>query len=87
MGCMAYAENKKPMVYARSESKSHGKENKLEGVVEAGKRYIVVEDLISTGGSSINTINTVRENGLWNTALQSSLMNLKNHRKIFQMLT
>ena len=49
------------MVYVRSESKSHGKENKLEGVVEAGKRYIVVEDLISTGGSSINTINTVRE--------------------------
>src|SRR3989338_5501025 len=48
---------KKPMVYARSGSKGHGKENLVEGVVEKGKRYVVVEDLISTGGSSVNTIN------------------------------
>ena len=54
---------KKPMVYVRSEAKDHGKENKVEGVIESGKRYIVVEDLISTGGSSLNTINAVREKG------------------------
>ncbi len=42
---------KKPMVYVRSQSKDHGKENQVEGKVEAGKKYIVVEDLISTGGS------------------------------------
>ena len=53
----------KPMVFVRSESKDHGKENKVEGVVESGKNYIVVEDLISTGGSSLNTINAVREKG------------------------
>ena len=56
---------KKPMVFVRSESKDHGKENKVEGVIESGKNYVVVEDLISTGGSSLNTINAVREkNGI-----------------------
>ena len=54
---------RKPMVYVRSEAKDHGKENKVEGRVEEGKTYIVVEDLISTGNSSINTINAVREKG------------------------
>ena len=56
---------KKPMVYVRSESKEHGRENLVEGKIEEGKKYIVVEDLISTGGSSLNTINAVREkNGI-----------------------
>ena len=54
---------KKPMVYARSEAKDHGKENIVEGKIEEGKMYIVIEDLISTGSSSINTINAVREKG------------------------
>ena len=52
---------KKPMVYVRSETKDHGKENLVEGKLEENKSYIVVEDLISTGSSSINTINAVRE--------------------------
>src|SRR3989338_8423867 len=54
---------KKPMVYVRSEAKDHGKENSVEGIIEPGKNYIVVEDLISTGGSSLNTINAVRDKG------------------------
>lgn len=54
---------KKPMVYVRSETKDHGKENLVEGKIEENKSYIVVEDLISTGSSSINTINAVREKG------------------------
>lgn len=54
---------KKPMVYVRSETKDHGKENLVEGKVEKGKTYLVVEDLVSTGGSSLNTINAVREKG------------------------
>src|SRR3989344_6582451 len=53
----------KPMVFVRSESKDHGKENKVEGIIVSGKNYVVVEDLISTGGSSLNTINAVREKG------------------------
>ena len=56
---------KKPMIYVRSEAKEHGKENLVEGRIEEGKTYIVVEDLISTGSSSINTINAVRgKNGV-----------------------
>ena len=56
---------KKPMVYVRSEAKDHGKENLVEGKIEDGKAYIVVEDLISTGSSSLNTINAVRgKNGI-----------------------
>ena len=52
---------KKPMIYVRSETKDHGKENLVEGKIEENKAYIVVEDLISTGSSSLNTINAVRE--------------------------
>ena len=52
---------KKPMVYVRSETKDHGKENLVEGKIEENKTYIVVEDLVSTGSSSINTIKAVRE--------------------------
>ncbi|MBI2559065.1 orotate phosphoribosyltransferase [Candidatus Woesearchaeota archaeon] len=56
---------KKPMVYVRGESKDHGRENLVEGKIEEGKTYVVVEDLISTGSSSLNTINAVREkNGI-----------------------
>ncbi|MEK6891748.1 MAG: orotate phosphoribosyltransferase [Nanoarchaeota archaeon] len=54
---------KKPMIFVRSELKDHGKENKTEGIIEQGKTYVVVEDLISTGGSSLNTTNAVREKG------------------------
>lgn len=54
---------KKPMVYVRSESKDHGRENLIEGKIEEGQTYIVVEDLVSTGSSSMNTINAVREKG------------------------
>ncbi|MBI2660121.1 orotate phosphoribosyltransferase [Candidatus Woesearchaeota archaeon] len=52
---------KKPMVYVRSESKDHGRENLMEGKIEEDKKYIVVDDLISTGGSSVNTITAVRD--------------------------
>ena len=56
---------RKPMVYVRSEVKEHGRENLVEGKIEEGKVYIVVEDLISTGISSTSTINAVREkNGI-----------------------
>ncbi len=51
------------MVYVRSETKEHGRENLVEGKVEESKNYIVVEDLVSTGSSSTNTINAVREKG------------------------
>ncbi len=52
-----------PMVYARSKAKEHGKQAQIEGDLHAGQKVIVVEDLISTGGSSIETVETVRANG------------------------
>ena len=47
----------------RGSAKGHGKENKVEGKVVKGKTYLVVEDLISTGGSSMSTAEAVRRAG------------------------
>lgn len=52
-----------PMGYVRSENKSHGRNNKIEGVVPTGKKVVVIEDLISTGGSAIEVVNSLREVG------------------------
>lgn len=52
-----------PFIYVRSASKAHGMENLIEGVVEAGQKVIVIEDLISTGGSSLKAVNALREAG------------------------
>ena len=53
----------KPMIYARSSHKAHGKQNKIEGKLEEGQKVVIVEDLISTGGSSIDTVNAVKDAG------------------------
>lgn len=52
-----------PFVYVRSEAKKHGLTNMVEGVVEKGQSVVVIEDLISTGGSSIKAIEALREQG------------------------
>jgi len=52
-----------PMVYVRSEKKSHGMENKIEGQVETGKSVVVVEDLVSTGSSSLAAVQALTEAG------------------------
>ncbi|MDU0443857.1 orotate phosphoribosyltransferase [Staphylococcus haemolyticus] len=52
-----------PMNYVRSKSKSHGKQNQIEGAVSKGKKVVVVEDLISTGGSSITAVETLKDAG------------------------
>lgn len=52
-----------PMNYVRSKSKSHGKQNQIEGAQSKGKKVVVVEDLISTGGSSITAVEALREAG------------------------
>jgi orotate phosphoribosyltransferase len=51
------------MVYVRDKAKGHGKENLIEGYMEAGKKVVVIEDLISTGGSSIKAARAVRDAG------------------------
>ncbi len=52
-----------PMIYIRSEPKGHGKENLVEGKLENGQKVLVIEDLISTGGSSLKAIEGVRQQG------------------------
>jgi len=54
---------KKPMIYIRDKSKSHGKQNQIEGRLEKGQKVLVVEDLISTGGSSFSAVEAVRGAG------------------------
>ncbi len=52
-----------PMAYVRSKAKGHGKGNQIEGVVEKGDKVVVVEDLISTGGSVLTAVKALREAG------------------------
>lgn len=52
-----------PMCYVRSKAKSHGKGNQIEGKATAGQKVVVVEDLISTGGSAITCVEALREAG------------------------
>ncbi|GGM20881.1 orotate phosphoribosyltransferase [Paraliobacillus quinghaiensis] len=52
-----------PMIYVRDKAKAHGKGNQIEGQIEPGQKVIVVEDLISTGGSSLNSALALREEG------------------------
>ncbi|MCM3113997.1 orotate phosphoribosyltransferase [Neobacillus sp. MER 74] len=52
-----------PMCYVRSKAKGHGKGNQIEGKAEAGQKVVVVEDLISTGGSVITAVQALREAG------------------------
>lgn len=52
-----------PMNYVRSKSKSHGKQNQIEGASSEGKKVVVIEDLISTGGSSITAVEALKAAG------------------------
>lgn len=52
-----------PMGYVRGEAKTHGRNNKIEGRMEPGTKVVVIEDLISTGGSAIEVVNALREAG------------------------
>ncbi len=52
-----------PMGYVRGGSKDHGRKNQIEGRLERGQKVVVVEDLISTGGSVIEVVNVLREAG------------------------
>ena len=52
-----------PMGYVRGSSKDHGRNNQIEGKLEKGQKVVVVEDLISTGGSVIDVVNALRDAG------------------------
>ena len=52
-----------PFVYVRSKTKDHGLENLIEGDLKAGQKVVVIEDLISTGGSSLKAVEAIRKAG------------------------
>ncbi len=53
----------KPFIYVRDKAKGHGRQNQIEGEVAAGAKVLVIEDLISTGGSSLKAIHALKEVG------------------------
>ena len=63
-GAMAADQLKLPFIYVRSKPKEHGMGNQIEGYYETGKQVLVVEDLISTGKSSMAVVHALREAGL-----------------------
>lgn len=62
-GALVADELNKPFVYVRSKAKDHGMGNLIEGELEKGAKVVVVEDLISTGGSSLKAVAALREAG------------------------
>src|ERR1700746_587675 len=63
-GAMAADQLKLPYIYVRPKTKEHGLGNQIEGHYEAGKRVVVVEDLISTGKSSLQVVEVLRNEGM-----------------------
>ncbi|MEG0163426.1 MAG: phosphoribosyltransferase family protein, partial [Mucinivorans sp.] len=63
-GLMAAELLDKPFIYVRSAAKDHGLANQVEGCYQAGQTVVVVEDLISTGGSSLAAVEALRSAGL-----------------------
>lgn len=53
-----------PMAYVRSSAKEHGKQNAVEGLIRENEKVVVVEDLISTGGSSLKVVDTLKEQNI-----------------------
>lgn len=52
-----------PFIYVRSKAKGHGLNNQIEGVLDPAKSYVVIEDLVSTGGSSLKAVDAIRAAG------------------------
>lgn len=63
-GVLAADKLKLPFIYVRSGAKEHGLGNQIEGYFEKGQKVVVIEDLISTGGSSLNAVTALREAGV-----------------------
>ena len=59
-GALIAEEMKLPFIYVRSSAKSHGLQNQIEGDLKKGQRVVIVEDLISTGTSSLNAVKRIR---------------------------
>ncbi len=53
-----------PFAYVRSKAKAHGRQNQIEGLLKDGDKVVVIEDLISTGGSSLQAVKVLEDNGI-----------------------
>ena len=63
-GAMAADQLKLPFIYVRPKPKEHGLANQIEGYFEAGQKVVVVEDLVSTGKSSVQVVEVLKQSGL-----------------------
>jgi orotate phosphoribosyltransferase len=63
-GALAADELGLPFAYIRPEPKKHGRQNMIEGDLKPGRKVVVIEDLVSTGGSSLKAVNALREAGV-----------------------
>jgi orotate phosphoribosyltransferase len=76
-----------PLIYVRSSTKGHGLQNQIEGAVEAGQRVVVIEDLISTGMSSLKAVEALRDRGchvagmvaIFSYGFETAAQNFKNY--------
>lgn len=84
-----------PFVYVRSEAKGHGMENLVEGKIEPGQTVVVIEDLISTGKSSIKAVKSLREAGcvvkglvsIFDYGFDIALQNFKDEKCVYYSLS
>jgi orotate phosphoribosyltransferase len=76
-----------PFIYVRPEAKKHGRQNQIEGHLEEGQTVVVIEDLISTGKSSLNAVDALKESGaevkgmlaLFSYGFSFAIENFKTH--------
>lgn len=74
-----------PMGYVRGTSKDHGRKNAIEGRLEKGQKVVVIEDLVSTGGSAIDVVDTLRDAGADVLGIVSIFTyNMKKSREAFE---
>jgi len=86
IGVLVAQEMGLPFVYVRPEPKKHGRQNQIEGYLEKGQNVVVVEDLISTGKSSLNAVNALKEAGanvkgmvaIFTYGFENAVQNFKN---------
>ena len=95
IGVLVAQEMGLPFVYVRSEEKKHGLTNMIEGHFEIGQNVVVIEDLISTGGSSLKAVDALREKGclvkgmaaIFTYGFEESVQNFKKAKCRLETLT
>jgi orotate phosphoribosyltransferase len=95
IGALVAQEMGLPFIYVRSEAKKHGLTNMIEGEVQSGQSVVVIEDLISTGGSSLKAVEALREKGctvkgmvaIFTYGFDEAVQNFKNAKCQVETLT